>query len=315
MPARADYIARALRNARYEFVEAHEHDDQRLLRVHDAAFVDFLRSAYTRWREEGKDGSMLPSGFPARSLRRDRLPAGINGALGYYAFDAGTPIVDGTWEAARGSAHCALSAAEDVLDGARAAYALCRPPGHHAARGAYGGYCFLNNAAIAAQRLRDGGIGRVAVLDIDYHHGNGTQDIFWTRGDVLTVSIHGTPETEYPWFLGFDDETGEGEGDGCNLNLPLPRGTAWPAYAATLDAALAAIRRFAPEALVVSLGVDTFEGDPISEFRLGGERFPEIGGRIAALDLPTVLVQEGGYAVDEIGRNVAGVLGAFASGG
>lgn len=311
MPARADYIARALRDVGHAFVEAAEHDDSRLARVHDAAFVDFLRTAHARWREEGRDGSMLPSGFPARSLRRDRVPAGINGAMGYYAFDAGTPIVDGTWAAARASAHCALSAAEDVLSGSTTAYALCRPPGHHAARSAYGGYCFLNNAAIAAQRLRDGGVERVAVLDVDYHHGNGTQDIFWTRGDVLTVSIHGTPETEYPWFLGFDDETGEGDGAGGNLNLPLPRGTDWTAYAAALETAFAAIRRFQAGALVVSLGVDTFEGDPISAFRLGADRFPQIGARIAALGLPTVLVQEGGYAVAEIGLNVAGVLGAF----
>ena len=312
MPARVDYIERALRRAGHPFLAPRELPEERLLRVHDAGFVDFLRGAHARWRAEGKDGFMLPSGFPARSLRRDHVPAGINGAMGFYAFDAGTPIVAGTWAAALASARCAMTAAALVAEGEGTAYALCRPPGHHAARGAYGGYCFLNNAALAAQYLRDHGVGKVAVLDVDYHHGNGTQDIFWTRGDVLFASIHGTPETEYPYFLGYADERGEGEGEGCNLNLPLPRGTGWDDYARALDLALEAIARFGAGALVVSLGVDTYAGDPISAFGLGAEHFPLLGERLAALGLPTVLVQEGGYAVEEIGDNVAGVLGAFA---
>ena len=310
-PERADYIREAVVAAGHVLVEPEAFAPDALHGVHDPAFVEFLRGAHARWRDDGREGSMLPSGFPARSLRRDRVPAGIHGAMGYYAFDAGTPIVEGTWDAAWASARCAMSAAARVADGEPAAYALCRPPGHHAAHSAYGGYCFLNNAALAAQQLRDRGFARVAVLDVDYHHGNGTQDIFYGRADVLTVSIHGTPETEYPYFLGFADERGEGAGEGFNLNLPLPRGTDWAAWSAALATALDAIAAFGAEALVVALGVDTFEHDPISAFRLGEAHFPLIGRRIAEAGLPTVLVQEGGYAVREIGTNVAGVLGAF----
>ena len=231
--------------------------------------------------------------------------------MGYYAFDAGTPIVEGTWDAAFAAAQCAMTAAALVAEGERSAYALCRPPGHHAGRSVYGGYCFLNNAALAAQQLRERGFGKVALFDVDYHHGNGTQDIFWERDDVLFVSIHGTPETEYPYFLGYADERGAGAGEGFTLNLPLPRGTGWDTYDAALDTALQRIADFGADALVVSLGVDIYEGDPISAFKLGAERFPQLGSRLASLGLPTVLVQEGGYAVREIGTNVAGVLGAF----
>ena len=313
-PARADYIRDALIDAGHALCEPEAFAVDDLLGVHDADFVEFLRSAWARWQDDGRDGFMLPGGFPARGLRRDRVPAGIHGAMGYYAFDAGTPIVAGTWDAAFASARCAMTAAARVADGDAAAYALCRPPGHHAARASYGGYCFLNNAALAAQLLRDRGLGKIALLDVDYHHGNGTQDIFWDRDDVLFVSIHGTPDTEYPWFLGYADERGTGAGEGFTLNLPLARGTDWDGYSAALDSALRTITDYRPDALVVSLGVDIFEGDPISSFRLGAERFPQLGARLAALRLPTVLVQEGGYAVREIGRNVAGVLQAFQTG-
>jgi acetoin utilization deacetylase AcuC-like enzyme len=311
-PDRVDHILRAVRDAGMSVIDPREFAIERLHSVHAPAFVEFLRTAYARWQEDGRGGSMLPSGFPARSLRRDRVPEGVNGAMGYYAFDAGTPIVAGTWEAAFAAARCALTAAALVGEGARSSYALCRPPGHHAARSVYGGYCYLNNAALAAQSLRDAGCARVAVLDVDYHHGNGTQDIFYARGDVFFASIHGSPETEYPYFLGFVDERGEGAGEGSTLNLPLPRGTAWPAYAEALDVALRAIRDFGADALVVSLGVDTFEGDPISSFALGASHFVAIGERIADLRMPTVLVQEGGYAIEQIGANVGAVLAPFA---
>ena len=309
-PDRVDHILRAV-SGKWPCIEPRPHAEAELHTVHDPAYVEFLRTAYTRWQADGRDGSMLPSGFPARSLRQDRVPDGINGAMGYYAFDAGTPIVAGTWEAAFAAARCALTAAALVSEGARSAYALCRPPGHHAARSVYGGYCYLNNAALAAQALRDAGSARVAILDIDYHHGNGTQDIFWARGDVHFTSIHGTPDTEYPYFLGYADETGVGEGAGCTRNFPLPRGTGWDTYAAALEEAMAGLRAFAPDALVVSLGVDAFEHDPISSFRLSSAHFADIGHRIAAAGWPTVLVQEGGYAVDDIGTNVVAVLSAF----
>lgn len=311
-PERVQAILGALTRAGFELVTPRAIPEARLERVHDAGFVEFLRGAYARWRAEGRDGCMLPSGFPARGLRRDRRPSGISGAMGYYAFDASTPIVTGTWDAALAAARSAMTAAAIVSEGETAAYALCRPPGHHAGRSLYGGYCFLNNAALAAQYLLDHGCRRIAVLDVDYHHGNGTQEIFWERDDVLFVSLHGTPDTEYPYFLGYADERGAGRGEGCTLNLPLSRGTGWDEYSVALAAALDAIRRYAPDALVVSLGVDTFVDDPISSFRLGGQHYPLLGAFMAGLGLPTVLVQEGGYAVAEIGDNVAGVLRAFA---
>jgi acetoin utilization deacetylase AcuC-like enzyme len=311
-PVRAQFILEALQRGGFTVVPPRDIPETRLLSVHDAEFVEFLRGAYARWTDRGRDGSMLPSGFPARGLRQDHRPSGIHGSMGYYTFDASTPIVAGTWVAALAAARCAMTAAALVTEGDSAAYALCRPPGHHAGRSFYGGYCYLNNAALAAQYLRDHGCARVAVLDVDYHHGNGTQEIFWERDDVLFVSLHATPESEYPYFLGYADERGAGPGDGCTLNLPLPLGTGWQEYRAALDVALAAIGRFTPDALVVSLGVDTFEADPISAFKLTVPDYARLGAGLAAAGLPTVLVQEGGYAVAEIGDNVAGVLAAFA---
>jgi len=312
MPSRVDHILRALQRAGFPVSAPREHGLAALHGVHEAAFVEFLRSAHAQWLADGREGFMLPGAFPARGLRRERVPDGIHGRLGYYAFDAGTPIVEGTWEAALAAADCAMTAAGLVAEGAQSAYALCRPPGHHAGRSSFGGYCYLNNAALAAQTLRDRGHARVAVLDIDYHHGNGTQDIFWERDDVLFVSLHGDPATEFPYFLGYADEIGAGAGEGFTRNFPLPRGTGWDSYRTALDSALDAIARHGAQSLVVSLGVDTFEGDPISSFQLGRRQFPLIGQRLAALELPTVLVQEGGYAVAEIGDIVADVLAAFA---
>ena len=312
MPSRVDHILAAIARAGWTVQAPREYDDAVLSGVHDADYLAFLRGAHDAWRAEGREGFMLPGAFPARGMRRDRVPTGLHARLGYYTFDAGSPIVAGTWQAAQAAAHCALTAADLVAAGERSAYALCRPPGHHAGRAMFGGYCFLNNAALAAQRLRDAGMARVAVLDVDYHHGNGTQDIFWERDDVLFVSIHGDPDTEYPFYLGYADERGAGPGEGFNHNFPLPRGTDWTRYAQALDQALERIAGHAPQALVVSLGVDMFEGDPISQFRLRSDDFPRLGARIAALGLPTVLVQEGGYAVAEIGANVAAVLAAFA---
>src|SRR5688572_33004791 len=306
-------ILAALEAAHIAITTPRDIPESRLLRVHDAEFVAFLRGAHARWNAEGRTGHVLPSGFPARGLRRDRRPSGISGALGWYAFDASTPIVEGTWDAALAAARCAMTAAALVAEGEAAAYALCRPPGHHAGRSTYGGYCYLNNAALAAQYLLDEGCRRVSVIDIDYHHGNGTQEIFWERDDVQFVSLHGTPDTEYPWFLGYADERGEGRGEGYTLNLPLPVGTGWDGYSAAFGTALDAIRHYAPDALVVSLGVDTYAGGPNSAFRLELEHYPRIRRLYAGLALPTVIVQGGGYAVAEIGANVAGVLGAFAS--
>jgi acetoin utilization deacetylase AcuC-like enzyme len=231
--------------------------------------------------------------------------------MGLFSMDAGTPLTSGTWVAARKGAECALSAAKAVAGGARSAFALSRPPGHHAGADFFGGYCFLNNAALAAQYLHEQGVSRVAVLDIDYHHGNGTQAIFYERSDVFFASIHGDPSTEYPFYLGYADECGAGPGLGTNLNLPLPRGSNFATWSGALTQALSAIARFGAQALVVSLGVDTFVGDPISGFTLRSDDFLRVGAQIASAKLPTVFVYEGGYAVAEVGVNVANVLQGF----
>ena len=224
---------------------------------------------------------------------------------------ARSPFTAVTWVAARAGAACALSAAQRLVQGDRAAFALSRPPGHHAGMDFFGGYCFLNNAALAAQHLRDAGMERVAVLDIDYHHGNGTQAIFYDRPDVFFASIHGDPRTEYPFYLGHADETGVGGGLGANLNIPLPRGTGFEVWFAALEHTLGAIQRFGAQALVVSLGMDTFVGDPISGFTLHSADYLRVGERLAAAGLPTALVFEGGYAVDEVGVNAVNVLEGF----
>jgi acetoin utilization deacetylase AcuC-like enzyme len=280
-------------------------------RVHDAGYVDFLAAAWHEWHAEGRTNDALPLVWPVRSLRADRVPAFIDGKLGYYSMDAGVPITAGTWDAAQSGSDVALTGARLMLDGAASAFALCRPPGHHAATAAMGGYCYLNNAAIAAQYLIDQGKRHVAVLDVDYHHGNGTQEIFYDRRDVLFVSIHADPRVEYPYFLGYEDEEGAGAGAGFTLNYPLPFGTGWNVYGAALADACLKVQAFRPDALVVSLGVDTYEYDPISRFLLQRDDFKKIGAGIAALGCPTLFVLEGGYAVDDLGVNVVNVLTGF----
>ncbi|MDX1711028.1 MAG: histone deacetylase family protein [Rhodovibrionaceae bacterium] len=311
-PERADMVLAAVREAGLgEILAPKDFGLEPLAAVHDDDYLDFLASAWDDWRAEHDSDEAFPFVWPARGLRQGPAPSHIDGRLGHYSFDAGTPIGPGTWKAAQTSAQVALSAQALVADGARAAFALCRPPGHHAAAGTYGGYCFLNNAAIAAQAFRDRGAGRVAVLDVDYHHGNGTQAIFYRRPDVYVASIHADPRQEYPYFLGHADETGAEEGEGANLNFPLPWGTDSAAYLETLQEACRRIAEFGAEAVVVSLGVDTYFGDPISRFRLESSDFPKIGETIARLGRPTLFCMEGGYAVREIGINAAGVLSGF----
>ena len=290
-----------------EIIAPREFDRQRLQTLHDADYLTFLETAWERWQAAGYGGEAIPSVWPARRMT-DRAPREIEGQLGYYAFAAETSISAGTWEAACASADVAMTAAQLVAGGESCAFALCRPPGHHAARDLYGGYCFLNNAGLAAQMLRDEGASRVGLIDVDFHHGNGTQDLFYDRDDVLFISIHGAPEGAFPHFMGYADETGTGAGEGVTLNLPLPPGTGWTVYSEALETACRRLADFAPDGLVVSLGVDTFEDDPISFFTLGSEDFVRLGDRLGRLGLPTVYVLEGGYAVDEIGQNVANTL-------
>ena len=216
----------------------------------------------------------FPSVWPVRTLRSDVEPANFIARLGLYSMDNGSPIAAGTWVAAKAGADAAATAARLLSSGVRAVFCATRPPGHHAGADFMGGYCFLNNAAVAAQSLRERGCARVAVLDVDYHHGNGTQSIFYERADVLVVSLHGDPRTEYPFYFGHADETGAGSGQGFNLNLPLAAGSSAATWFDALDAACARVMRYRPDALVVSLGLDTFAGDPISSFALQADDFP-----------------------------------------
>ncbi len=316
VPARADHVLVELQCRQLgEVVAPHAFAAEALQTIHAPRYLAFLETAWAQWvalDPANAAHDALPSVWPTRSFRTDIEPDNFAARMGLYSFDAGTPLTSGTWVAARAGAECALSAAQHLVQGGRAAFALSRPPGHHAGADFFGGYCFLNNAALAAQHLRNSGIERVAVLDVDYHHGNGTQAIFYDRPDVFFASLHGDPRTEYPFFLGYADETGQGAGEGTNLNLPMTRGTDYAQWSAALDVALAAINRFGAQALVVSLGVDTFAQDPISGFALQSEDYLRMGERIAKLGLPTVLVFEGGYAVDAVGVNAVNVLQAFA---
>ena len=281
-----------------------------LLKIHDSGYLEFLRSAFAEWRASGRDGDAIGYTWPVvgrRDLKLDRIDA----KLGRYSFDAATPIASGTWEAAYWSAQTALTALSALLDGeCRASFALCRPPGHHSGRDYCGGYCYLNNAAIAAEQARRTGR-RVAILDIDYHHGNGTQDIFYDDPDVLFVSIHADPASDYPFFWGHADERGSGAGLGKTLNLPLPRGTGIDAYEKALDKALDEVREHEADLVVLSYGADTFENDPISHFRLRRGDYRVIARRIASIGLPVLIVMEGGYAIDALGENVAALLSGF----
>ena len=319
VPARAEGVLHELRRRGLGPIEAPPAVDGALLAtVHQPRYLAFLEGAWDEWvaLAPGNDQrDALPSCWPVRHHRSDVVPGNFAARLGLFSFDAGTPLTAGTWAAAREGAACALAAAHRVRDGARAAFALTRPPGHHAGADFFGGYCFLNNAALAAQALRDGGADRVAVLDVDYHHGNGTQAIFYDRADVFYASLHGDPRTEYPFYLGHADETGAGDGLGHNLNLPLPRGTGYAAWSAALADALGAVRRSGAEALVVSLGVDTFDGDPISGFRLAAGDYLRVGEALARAGLPTVFVFEGGYAVARVGELTANVLEGFEQAG
>jgi acetoin utilization deacetylase AcuC-like enzyme len=243
-------------------------------------------------------------------MQLPELPVSAHRRLGAFCFDTATPIVAGTAAAARAAVDVALSAARRVADGELLAYGLCRPPGHHAARGMLGGYCFFNNAAIVAEWLRrEAGYARVAILDVDYHHGNGTQQIFWERGDVLYVSLHADPARAYPYFSGHAAERGAGDGADTTLNLPLPPAAGLDAYAEALGRGLDAIAAFAPDApLVLSLGFDTFERDPIGDLALRTADYAVIGASIRARGLPVVALQEGGYAIDAIGTNAVSFL-------
>lgn len=311
-PSRADTVCRRVMSEGLgDIIAPRRFDRACYVNAHSERYVAFLESAWDQWTAIGRSHDALPLVWPVRDLANDQVPDFIDGKLGFFAMDAGAPITASTWQAVKTSADIALTGLALLDEGQHSAFALCRPPGHHAAREYMGGYCYLNNAAIAAQQAITQGARRVAVLDVDFHHGNGTQNIFYDRADVLFVSLHGEPAVSYPYFSGFADERGAGAGEGMNLNYPLPRHTRWAQYQAALVDACQRLRAFGPEVLVISLGVDTFKDDPISHFLLESDDYFGIGEAIAAVGVPTLFVMEGGYMVDEIGINAVNVLQGF----
>ncbi|MBN1816993.1 MAG: histone deacetylase family protein [Sedimentisphaerales bacterium] len=285
---------------------APRHFGEPLLRaVHDGDFIEYLKAVCEKLTEKKP---VYPYVFPIR--RPDRRPKDLAVRAGYYCIDTFTPLDRNAYHAARQSVDVAVTAAEEILAGRRVVYALCRPPGHHAERRTFGGFCYFNNAAVAAQRLVKEG--KVAILDIDYHHGNGAQDIFYQRNDVLTISLHGHPNHSYPYFSGFADETGDGPGKGFNQNYPLPENTEEVLYLQTLEKALHCIVRFKPTVLIVCLGFDTMKGDPTGSFLLSGGSLRKIGRRLGQLKLPSLIVQEGGYSLRNLRRGANAFFGGLA---
>ena len=314
-PTRAELILAQLdqqnraQAGHHEFLAPREFGLKPVLELHQAGYIAYLERAYREWFDAGYNPEgVVPFAFAVKGFRRRSINPFAE--AGQYAFDLSAPIVAGTYRAARESANSAMTGAMLLREGvASAAYALCRPPGHHATSRLSGGHCYINNAACAAQKLTR--LGKVVVLDLDVHHGNGTQELFYQRSDVFTVSIHADPDRAYPYFSGFADETGEGQGTGFNLNYPLKSEVSNLYYLTVLENALEAIQNFQPDFLVVALGVNTFKDDPSGDFELTSEVFSQIGARLAELVLPTLFVQEGGIAIPELGKNVSAVLEAF----
>jgi acetoin utilization deacetylase AcuC-like enzyme len=321
-PERAVAIREALMaTGDYRLEDPDDHGPDPIAAVHQLELIDLVEHAWDDAMAAGRgpDRPLLPDTFLLREyagrMALPELPLGRHDRLGAYCFDTATPIVAGTAEAARAAVDIGLTALDHVLDGAPLAYGLCRPPGHHAGRNLIGGYCFFNNAAIVAESVLARGAERVAILDVDFHHGNGTQQIFWERGDVLYVSLHGDPRGIYPYYSGYATERGAGDGEGTTLNLPLPPGTDGDAYLAALAEGLDVIRDFDADApLVISLGFDTHHADPICNLALRTEDYARIGAAIVRLHQPVVALQEGGYAVEALGANAVAFLGALRGG-
>lgn len=310
-PERMEYILNEIKTRKLgAILDPVNFDMDIIYKIHDKKYVDFLNNAWNEWVALGFKGEAIPTVYPSRSMNSDVVPTFIEGKLGYYCLANETSISEGTVEAAYESVKVALTAA-DMLDEEKSVFALCRPPGHHASKDQYGGYCFFNNVAIAAEKLKEKGAKRIFILDIDFHHGNGTQAIFYDRSDVFFVSLHGDPKDAFPHFLGHADEKGSGEGVGYNCNYPMPPGTTYDVWTKSLDDSISKIQNFSPDALIVSLGVDTYENDPISFFKLKSDDFFDVGRKIASINLPTLFVMEGGYAIKEIGVNTVNTLKGF----
>ena len=309
VPARAESILAALlRDGGFELLEPSQYGTEPILAVHDPGLVAFLEQAWSAWVATGETRPLYPDTLLHPGMRQGMAPAPepveIGARMGYWCFDTFTPIVAGTFEAARAAVDVALTTADLVLGGEEAAYGLCRPPGHHAANRLFGGSSYLNNASIAAEFLARRTGDRVAILDVDYHHGNGTQQLFYERADVLYVSLHADPAVEYPYFAGYADEHGSGAGTGFNLNLPLEKRCGERRYLSALNHALDAIDRFPSELLLVSLGLDTYELEKTGGLGLTTEVYEEVGRRVRQLGRRLVIVQEGGYHLAHLGENV-----------
>ena len=308
---RAEAIRATLQaDSRFDFTEPTNWGLAPIEAVHDRGLVRFLSEGWSEYQKVvGPTADVTPDVFYRPALRAGMgergEPSSINGRLGWWCFETTTPLTEHTYEASLAAVDTALTATQIVLDGAPSAYGLCRPPGHHATTAMYGGYCFFNNAAIAANHVARATGTKVTVLDVDYHHGNGTQEIFYGRDDVQYVSLHGDPTRAYPYNIGYADETGTGKGRGTNLNVPLAIRTDDDSYLDALHRTFDAITAFGPSLLIVSLGLDTFFTDPISDLALTADGFERCGAAVSTLGLPSVVLQEGGYDVDALGDNVA----------
>ena len=310
-PERMDYILSEIKSRKLgPILDPTVSDIDIIHKVHKRDYVEFLNNAWQEWLALGLNGEALPTVWPSRSMNSNEIPTFIEGKLGYYCLANETSISKGTVEGAYEAVKVVLTATE-MLEQEKSIFALCRPPGHHASKDQYGGYCFFNNIAIAAEKLIEKGANRIFILDIDFHHGNGTQAIFYDRSDVFFVSLHGDPLEAFPHFLGHANEEGTGEGIGYNCNYPMPPGTTYETWTKVLDEAISKIQTFKPDALLVSLGVDTYENDPISFFKLQSNDFFDVGRKIASINLPTLFVMEGGYAIKEIGVNTVNTLKGF----
>lgn len=312
VPARAEALLAACRQLGLEVTAPPALPRDALRAVHAEDYLAFLEEGPGRWAAlAGAGPEMVANIHPGPEMLANgaRRPASIVGEIGWYTADTSCPIGPATWESAKAAAFGALAAADEAAEG-RHAYALARPPGHHAYPARAGGHCYLNNAALAAEQLRVRGAARVAILDIDSHHGNGTQGIFWERADVLFVSVHGDPDQYFPWFTGHAEERGGGAGADCTLNLPLPMGTGDAGWLDAIAAGVAAIRGFRADALVLSLGFDASADEPLAALTVTPDGFCRAGAAAAGLRLPTAIVQEGGYNVGLIGA----LLGRFLEG-
>jgi len=309
LPARAERLLAAALESGLEQKLPEDYGDEVIAAIHSPNYIKFLQDIYPRWsRIEGASEDVLPNVHPIS--REDAYPESAVGQVGYHVYDGSCPISADTWHSARWSAMTAAHAARRVISGDSACYALSRPPGHHASQDLAGGFCYINNNAVAAQQLL-AKFERVAIVDVDVHHGNGTQRIFYQRDDVLTVSIHADPIRFYPFFWGYAHELGSGQGKGYNINLPLPRGTKNLDFLKTLEKALNAVSVFSPDALVIALGLDAHEDDPFRGMSITTAGFGSIGKILATVGLPTVIVQEGGYLSDALGKNLSSFLDGF----